>query len=98
MNMKKTKSSKKIVLKITMSMTKGRGLPEITKLRSTATNYSATYREGVAADKSSKNIYLSNTPGQSVILLTRRAEEMNNKGVGRSKNRWPWPLWPYRLS
>ena len=45
--MKKTKSSKKIVLKITMSMTKGRGLPEITKLRSTATILQATYVRGV---------------------------------------------------
>ena len=29
---------------------KGRGLPEITKLRSTVTILWATYREGVAAD------------------------------------------------
>ena len=29
---------------------KGRGLPEITKLRSTVTILQATYREGMAAD------------------------------------------------
>ena len=68
---------------------KGRGLPEITKLRSTATILQATYREGVAADSASKNICLSNTSDQSVILLTQQAEEMNNKGIGRSKNGWP---------
>ena len=44
---------------------KGRGLPEITKLRSTATGYWSTYREGVAADSLSKNI----------LLVIERADE-----------------------
>ena len=47
--MKKTKSSKKIVLKITMSMT-GRGIPEISKLGSYKCGELSTYSKGVLTE------------------------------------------------